>query len=124
MRDQDDYASFLDSLEVTEEDMRDVIYRTDDVLDYEMPLPIIIAKSEIHGFGMFLMSEASANDVLFPATINGMRTQAGRFINHAIKANTRLVIGRFANYIVSNRTIKSGEELTLNYRDNHQQLSS
>ena len=103
--------------------MRDVVYRTDDVLDYEMPLLIMTAKSEIHGFGMFLMSEASQNDVLFSATINGERTQAGRFINHAIEANTRLVIGRFANYTASNRTIKSGEELTLNYRDNHQQLS-
>lgn len=124
MSDQDDYADFLESLNVTEEDMREVIYRTDDVIDYEMPLPVMIAKSDIHGLGMFLMQTVEANEVLFPASVNDQRTEAGRYINHAVEANTRLVIGRFANYVVANRKIRAGEELTLNYRDNHEQLRS
>ena len=124
MSDQDDYMDFLESIGVTEEEIREVIYRTDDVIDYEMPLPVMIANSEIHGVGMFLMTDAPAHEVLFPATVNGQRTDAGRYINHSPNANTRLVVGRKATYIVANREIKRGEELTINYRDNHEQLRS
>ena len=50
-----------------------------------------VSESPIHGKGLFVTSPLKAGDVICPARIDGMRTQAGRFTNHSLFPNAKMV---------------------------------
>lgn len=51
-----------------------------------------VSDSPIHGKGLFVTNPVKSGDVICPARINGMRTQAGRFTNHSVFPNAKMVL--------------------------------
>tara|TARA_B100000029_G_scaffold502993_1_gene579208 strand:- start:157 stop:462 length:306 start_codon:yes stop_codon:yes gene_type:complete len=87
------------------------------------PLPetLTIDKSDINGLGLFAVTEIESDlnigitHIIDSHTNEIIRTPLGGFINHSEQPNSRLVhVGRYS-YLIPNRDIKVGEEITLKY---------
>jgi len=85
---------------------------------------IRISNSPIDGKGVFVTSPVKAKDVICPARVNGLRTQAGRYTNHSLTPNAVMV--KYENgdidlvALVDFSGCVSGDlgiEATINYRD-------
>ena len=92
----------------------------------EMPFgnyKMMVANSRIDGKGVFATGNIAEGEVIAPARINGKRTPAGRFTNHAKNSNAIMVL-RDNNDIdlVAKKAINGcqggnlGEEITIDYR--------
>jgi hypothetical protein len=92
----------------------------------EMPFgnyKMMVANSRIDGKGVFATGNIVEGEVIAPARINGKRTPAGRFTNHAKNSNAIMVL-RDNNDIdlVAKKAINGcqggnlGEEITIDYR--------
>ena len=88
------------------------------------PLPehLTIMPSKIEGLGLFTLKEIDNNTTLgmthyyFPEQPNGyLRTPLGGFINHSNKPNCALYTVGPKKYLVTERDIEPGEELTVTY---------
>lgn len=82
-----------------------------------------VRDSAIEGKGVFLSAPADENEVIAPARIDGMRTPAGRYTNHAKNPNAKFVKDESGDiWLVANRRIagcaggSQGEEVTVDYR--------
>lgn len=82
-----------------------------------------IYDSEIEGKGLFITAPVKAGDVIMPARIAGKRTQAGRYVNHSLTPNAKMVMRDNGDIdLVALRDLSGckgggvGEELTINYR--------
>jgi hypothetical protein len=97
-------------------------------LDDQIELPygnykMMVAPSKIEGKGVFATGNIKANEIIAPARINGKRTPAGRYTNHAKNPNAVMVLldNNDVN-LVATRAITGckggdlGEEITINYR--------
>lgn len=92
----------------------------------EMPFgnyKMMVANSRIDGKGVFATGNIVEGEIIAPARINGKRTPAGRFTNHAKNSNAIMVL-RDNNDIdlVAKKAINGcqggnlGEEITIDYR--------
>ena len=87
------------------------------------PLPdgLTIKKSKIHNLGLFATKDFKENinigitHIVDSETEEVIRTPLGGFINHSEEPNSRLVHLARKSYLILNRNIKSGEEITLKY---------
>jgi len=92
------------------------------------PLPdgITVKNSSVQGLGLFATKEFDADVILgivhvmnknFPH--GSIRTALGAFYNHSDNPNCKNVAGFWhqlpVRYLMTSRSIKSGEELTANY---------
>ena len=96
--------------------------------DDQTPLPqgswkLKIAPSDIAGKGVFVTSSVDAGEVIAPARLNGLRTPAGRYTNHARVPNARMELLPSGDIqLVAMRPISGcmggmdGEEVTIDYR--------
>lgn len=75
-----------------------------------------IAPSEIEGSGGFAVRWARAGDILAPARREGVRTEAGRYTNHAVPPNARLRANGDDLDLVAVGGIAPGDEITIDYR--------
>ena len=82
-----------------------------------------VADSAIEGKGLFLTSPVKTGDVICQARIQGKRTQAGRFTNHSVFPNAKMVL--LPNNDIDLVAISDidgckggslGEEVTIDYR--------
>jgi len=82
-----------------------------------------VGESPIQGKGVFLTADAGADEVLGPARINGLRTPLGRFTNHSLTPNAKMVL--HPNGDISLVTLCEakgcvggidGDEVTIDYR--------
>ena len=123
--DRNDFAKLLDEYRIDVELMRIQVENEDD----QIPMPdewapyTAIRDSQIEGKGLFMSWPVDAGQVIAPARIDGMRTPAGRFVNHAEFPNCHFQ--KYENddiYLVASKPIRGcsggsqGEELTVNYR--------
>lgn len=82
-----------------------------------------IDKSPIQGKGVFALNKISSGTkigvgIYFQYWILPIITpEFGSMINHSYNANTKLIYDDDKWYIVSNKPILAGQELTLNYND-------
>lgn len=95
----------------------------------QIPFPygdykVAIGPSPIEGNGLFATASLSPGEVIAPARINGMRTPAGRYTNHARQPNARMVMRENGDIdLVAIASISGcrggdlGDEITINYRD-------
>jgi hypothetical protein len=108
-------------------DHETVRQQTENVED-QIPMPfgnykMMVANSRIDGKGVFATGNIAEGEVIAPARINGKRTPAGRFTNHAKNSNAIMVL-RDNNDIdlVAKKAINGcqggnlGEEITIDYR--------
>jgi hypothetical protein len=82
-----------------------------------------VRASPIEGRGAFLSESVKAGEYIAPARIDGKRTPAGRFVNHAAIPNARFVKDERGDvHLIALRDIVGcvggsvGEEITVNYR--------
>jgi hypothetical protein len=79
-----------------------------------------IARSTIHGRGVFMRIPAPRGASLLTARWAGAWTTYGRFANHSPNPSAFM---RGANF-VSSRALKPGDEVTVNYRQVRRELST
>lgn len=120
-----DFADMLEEYGFDEKTVRDQSEKESDQI--EMPEQwrsfTQLRGSNIEGKGMFLSCPVNEFTVVAPARISGMRTPAGRYVNHSKDPNCEFVRSDNGDiYLVSVRPIAGakggshGEELTVDYR--------
>lgn len=113
-----DYGLVLSEVNMTKEEVRSQSENTDDMTDLPSGFDYCYTKkSTINGLGFFCKKTLHKGDIICPARINGKRTIAGRYVNHALTANANMdILDNRDVMLVANRTIEEGEEITINYR--------
>lgn len=84
---------------------------------------IRVAESPIQGKGLFATVPFRAGDTICLARVNGLRTQAGRYTNHATQPNAKMVLLNNGDIVLQATHDISGcvggnlgEEITIDYR--------
>lgn len=82
-----------------------------------------VRDSDIEGKGLFLNWPVTENEIIAPARLGGLRTPAGRYVNHSKTPNCVFAKDSADNiYLIAKRKISGckggehGEELTVDYR--------
>lgn len=82
-----------------------------------------LSPSPIEGVGLYVTCPVMAGEVIMPASINQVRTQAGRYVNHSRHPNCKMVLRADGEYdLVALETLygcvggNAGQELTVDYR--------
>ena len=91
--DRDDFAKMIEAYGFSEKFVRSVSEETSDMMDMpqEWRNYVTVLPSSIEGSGLFSLITILAGDVICPARINGMRTEAGRFTNHSKNPNAKFI---------------------------------
>lgn len=88
----------------------------------QVPMPegfnrIELRQSVIQGIGMFAKQAISADELLAPVRLGGMRTPAGRYTNHSPRPNAYFKPQPNGDLmLLANQTIETDEEITIDYR--------
>lgn len=113
-----DYLQVLNDIGLTEEEVRSVAEDESDQV--AMPLgyeSILVGESLINDKGLFSSLFLGKGSNICPARIKGKRTPAGRYTNHAMSPNAKMVINLEGNIdLVAIKEIQPNEEITINYR--------
>ncbi len=110
-----DYERFLLEFNLSEEDVQEVTHATDVAVIKSDKF--IVAESEIDGYGLFPVGKTREGDVIAPALLDGVKTEAGRFTNHSGEPNAKMVVVDKNNInLVATKQI-SDEEITTDYRE-------
>lgn len=122
--DRDDFLAAINAAGFTAHIVQAQSENTDD----QCPMPMGSWKvktgvSPIQGTGIFLTADAVAGELLGPARLNGLRTPLGRYTNHSIRPNARMIMHASGNItLVASEDIKGctggidGDEVTICYR--------
>lgn len=120
--DREDYRLLLKELNITEEQVQ----RDIETLPYcdQLKSPTLrIAKSTIHGVGVFTTAFIPKNSVIGVAHTGTARTSLGRYINHKTDPNCEYVVVGEQVHLVAKEDISGclggavGTELSVNYRE-------
>ena len=119
-----DYYKAIAEYGFTEEVVRMQSENTDDQIDLPFGnYKMMVADSKIEGKGVFSTGNIIEGEIIAPARINGKRTPAGRYTNHAQYPNAVMVLKNNGDIdLVANTEIKGcrggnlGEEITIDYR--------
>lgn len=84
---------------------------------------VMVAKSPIHGNGLFATADIEPEELIAPARIGGMRTPAGSKTNHSARPNAKFVMRDNGDIdLVATQSIagcrggQAGQEITVDYR--------
>ena len=88
--DRIDYLTLIEEAGFNPEVVRQQVENPDDQIWIDSAITRV-SESPIEGKGLFVTSPVKAGDVICPARIDGMRTQAGRFTNHSLFPNAKMV---------------------------------
>jgi hypothetical protein len=120
--DRNDYLKLLKECGIPHEIARKQSENEEDQISIFSNI-VRVADSAIEGQGLFLTSPVKAGNVICQARIKGKRTQAGRFTNHSIFPNAKMVL--LPNNDIDLVAISDidgckggslGEEITIDYR--------
>ena len=114
--DRADYAAFLSESGLLESLIREQSENTADQVE-QPNASALVKPSPIEGKGLFARHSVSAGDVVMPARVGGKRTVAGRYVNHSVAPNCVMRLSGGDVDLVALRRIRSGEELTVDYRE-------
>ncbi len=124
IEDQEDFLAAIAEFGYTEDAVRELSEQTDDAValpggSYKFQ----VGDSEVEGKGLFATADIYLGDIIAPASIEGKRTIAGRYTNHAKEPNAIMV--RYAGGDISLQAIQTirgneggflGDEITVDYR--------
>lgn len=124
VEDFEDYYKAIKEFGFTHEQVREISLEEKDQIDFPYnEYKVQVKDSRIEGKGMFATANFEEGDVIAPARIDGMRTPAGRYINHSKKPNAFFVTDEQNNvFAVAGKNISGyrggiiGEEITVDYR--------
>lgn len=112
-----DFFAFLESRGFDPEVFERVSASREDQRDFPEPAPVRLGKSSIQGLGVFATRDFSEGEVVAPARVEGKRTPAGRYTNHAKAPNGAMVLRENGDIdLTATQPISAGEEVTVNYR--------
>ena len=111
-----DYGAFLFQLGMDQTKMDSIVKIETDIISMPDGYAVELKESPIHGIGLFAQQAFEIGDVVCPGRLNGCRTPAGRFMNHARDANIMPVAEGDDIYAVALRDIQLGDELLVDYR--------
>lgn len=120
--DRNDYKKLLKECGIAHETAKQQSENEDDQISVFSNV-IRVADSAIEGKGLFLTSPVKKGDVICQARVKGKRTQAGRFTNHSVFPNAKMVL--LPNNDIDLVAISDidgckggslGEEITIDYR--------
>jgi hypothetical protein len=121
--DRDDFRDAVVQFGMTEDQVKAMSDR-----DELVPIPdaytwrLSIRPSSIEGKGLFLSVRAKKGEVIAPATVSRVRSEAGKFVNHSKSPNCEYKHFNGETWLVAVRDIDGakggspGEELTVDYR--------
>jgi hypothetical protein len=126
--DKKDFSLAMKEYGWTEEKVRQISEDTSDMIDLPYGnYKIKTGPSKIEGTGLFATADIEASEIIAPARIMGKRTIAGRYTNHSLFPNARMVRGKDSDIdLVATKKIsgchggQDGEEITINYRESLQ----
>jgi len=111
-------ANFLNTIEAYGIDEALAIELSEDPDTYAyVNIPgVEVRPSEIAGQGLFATSDFSAGTVIGPASVDGKRTDCGRFINHHMTPNAYMRMREDGEGdVVALVDMRAGDEITTNY---------
>jgi hypothetical protein len=119
MTDREDFEDAVKSMGITPRQAMDISMQTDDL--YLAPSENAhIADSFIHGTGLFASKDFGVGDFIIVARIDGKRTIAGRFTNHAARPNAVFIpkdgFPPRDIHLMAIYPIQRGQEITIDYR--------
>lgn len=123
--DRQDFLEVIEAAGFTEPVVRAQSVDTSDQIPFPegMQGKLTIRKSPIEGLGVFLSTGAVAGEILAPARLSGMRTPAGRYVNHSKTPNAEYITNdRGDIYLMATKSIagctggNQGEEVVVDYR--------
>lgn len=114
-RDRSDYQNMLIEMGATESDIRKIVENT---TDQTMTINdnCYLSDSTIAGIGCFSKRNFTDGCTIATARKGDKRTMEGRYINHSIKPNCKMVIEGGDVLVLAIDNIFIDEELTVNYR--------
>ena len=122
--DRADYLSMLQEMGFSHETARAQSENTEDQCPFPMgSWRVKTGPSSIDGQGLFATAPINSGEIIAPARIEGKRTPAGRYTNHAINPNAAMRACNNGDIdLVALRRIEGchggqdGEEITIDYR--------
>ena len=109
-----DYAATLKDYGFTETVVRAQTETTTDRVDVESDC--LVLPSDIQGKGLYAQSPIKAGQVIMPARVAGMRTIAGRYVNHSFDPNATMGLKEDGDMDLIALKPIFDEEITVNYR--------
>lgn len=113
--DRHDFNLLVSEIGISFDDVKAMVENDSDMI-YLNDLPVEVSESKISGKGLFAKMDFAQGDVICVAKVGDKRTIAGRYSNHAIKPNAKMVTDGDSINIVAIEPIQIGEEITTNYR--------
>jgi len=120
--DREDYLTVLRESGISHETARQQSENTNDQIWVDNNVTRV-AESPIEGKGLFVTSDVKAGQIICEARIDGKRTQAGRYTNHSLNPNAKMVLLPNGNIDLTALTDIEGckgggmgTEVTINYR--------
>ena len=114
INDRTDYEQFLAEFGFTEAFVQTITHLGK---RYYLPMQDLeIRKSTIQGVGLFAKLRFKPGEIIAPALLRGLKTEAGRYTNHAARPNARMVVHDQNNVdLVATRVIED-DEIVVDYR--------
>ena len=115
---RNDYLNFVDSIGMTQEEITEQVDNDSDMTGFPMGFDFMyVDESNINGSGLYSKNTHSAGNLICMARINGKRTPAGRYSNHAVSPNASIIVNDTGDAeLIAVRDIEQDEEITVNYR--------
>lgn len=111
-----DYNEFILEQGMSQADVDDFVWNTEDRIPFDEPYSVFISESPIDGVGMFSSVSVCTGDLICPAKVGDKRTPADRYINHGIEPNVAMVMIDDDIWVQAVSDILVGSELVVNYR--------
>jgi hypothetical protein len=119
-----DYYVAIAEYGFDQETVQKQVQNLDDQCDFPLgSYKVMVAPSNIDGQGLFATGNIIAGEIIAPARVNGLRTPAGRFTNHAKNPNAIMILLDNGDInLVAATTIDGcqggnlGKEVTIDYR--------
>lgn len=114
--DRIEYRAMIRQYRVDEEALRPLVEDESDQIPFPTPVPVGVGDSIIQGRGIIASAGIESGAVIAPARVGGKRTPAGRYTNHSVRPNARMVNVEGDVMLVATSAITPGTEVTVDYR--------
>lgn len=121
-KDREDFKNLLKEVNITEEQIQAEMEAAGPVFQLNLPY-VRITESPIHGKGLFVTKAFKELELIGPATVEGKKTELGRYINHSLNPNATFLLNNGDVCIIAIKDIEGclgggpGTEITVNYRE-------
>ena len=122
VKDRENYARLLSECKIPHAIAKQQSENEDDQTWFDSNITCVL-ESPIEGKGLFATTKISANNVICPARIDGKRTQGGRYTNHSVAPNAKMVLSANGDIdlvaVIDIDGCKGGDmgaEITIDYR--------